>query len=733
MPNIFCPPTESRVKLTQELIRVARLPRRVWTPEESEQVAVKMTELLRKPGSTHPPLRPVQAVGLVELGTAGGLFGQIRVGGGKSLLSFLAPTVTFSKRPLLLVPAALVEKTERDHRLLSLHWDIPEFIKIMSYEILGRAQAAEALKAFSPDLIILDECHRAANHGAAVTMRLVRHFREHRVKCVAMSGTTTKRSIHDYAHIMGWCLPAQALPIPTVYQDLEDWADATDERKGQTKRAHPGALEVLCNEEEQRIWHSDPVKAARQAFKRRLSETRGVVMTAESPIDASLSIRSVTPKLGTELDTAFQKLRSDWETPDGWPCKDGITQARHARELGLGFFYMWWNENGFKQCLTKTSSENENTAGSIVKRILRHCEPMIGNGLDLARAVALLKKQSQKNASGISEPDTDSLLKNSMSFFKNTTASATSAGRELSFQEEEAGKAHSESIMIMLQGKFEACSAVPATERWVYWATILKEFPVLFSIFSTAVEAARPPKWWLEPRRKWHAFSRRVVRHSRKLDTEKQVREWVRTLERGKAQNENGEDAVDLLEAWTAVSKQFEPNTVPVWIDSGVLSFAAEWARKEGGIVWVEHVCVGERLEQDYGIPYYAKKGLDGRGRFIDEHPLGEGGLVASIKSNSEGRNLQKWSKNLVLGWPPNGKQSEQLLGRTHRDGQEADEVYVDVVMTCAEHAEAMEQAVRDAHYVKSVTGSPQKLLDAGMFVLGVGDLVSMSGPRWNK
>lgn len=37
----------------------------------------------------------------------------------------------------------------------------------------------------------------------------------------------------------------------------------------------------------------------------------------------------------------MKKLREEFETPDGWPISDGITLARHMRELALGFFYIW--------------------------------------------------------------------------------------------------------------------------------------------------------------------------------------------------------------------------------------------------------------------------------------------------------------------------------------------------------------------------------------------------------
>ncbi len=569
MPDIFAT-NEQSVPVSAELVRVSRLPRRSWTVEATEEVVRELTRELKTPGGTMT-LRPIQAVALYEIGEFGGLFGIMSCGAGKTLVSLLASIVCDARRPLLLVPAALVGKTSRDKEKLAKHWRLPE-IRVESYELLGRMQAAELLEQYDPDLVVCDEAHKLKHvSDAAVAKRVRRWFRTHPgVGCVAMSGTMTKRSLHDYAHILRWCLPPERVPLPRAYSDLERWADALDERKVQERRADPGALKVFCNEEELRIWDSDRRVAARHAFRRRLIETGGVVATYEAAVDSTLTVSAVEPLVSVSVDGAFAKLRRDWELPDGQPLKDGLEIFRHARELGLGFFYSW-------------------------------------------------------------DP--------------------------------------------------------PA------------------------------PQHWLEARRVWSAFVRRVLGHSRKLDSEAQVaHEYA--------------DAPELLE-WRRVERDFEPNTVPTWLDDGVLRFAAEWAGEKRGIVWVEHTCVGERLEDDFGLAYYGEEGCTRAGAYIEEHPVGTP-LAASIHSNREGRNLQAWSTNLVVSPPPDGERFEQLIARTHREGQEAEEVSVDVVATCVEHLKAVWQAVSDCEYVLACTGSPQKLLLAGLDVPRVEDTVFRSGPRWN-
>lgn len=792
--------TARRVMLTNELTRIAGLPRRVLTPEQWEVFADRLTQVLKTPHG-QMRLRPVQAVSLLEMTEVGGVFGPQRCGAGKTLLSLLSPSVlqrTKRKgfRPLLVVPAGLLEKTERDRRLLAEHWEIVQFLKVMSYEWLGRPQAANALEEYQPDLIILDECHKVRNTRSAVCRRFKRFFQERSrlehilgpggldpVACIAMSGTVTKRSLFDYAHIMRWCLPASHIPIPWHFQDLMDWADALDEKKERKQRDEamtissvkspvvvdpvsgevrtktrfnhgvidPGELKILCNDEETALWDSgEKQRAARLAFRRRLIETPGVVATVESPIDASLLVRGVKiEEVGESVENAFEDLRTAWVSPDGVALWDGLEVARKARELALGFFYTWWNEDAFKQCLTnllrmngnaeqslKIGNDEANALRSIAQRILNDFEHTIGNGTDVARALAILKQQNQKSESGNFVLGTGSQTKITTHSSRSTMGCATSAARGVLFQVEEKGEVDSVSITITSPEKFAAFFAVPATERWLRWVTILRGSRELFNIFSTAVEAAGPPEEWLGPRKVWAKFVRETLKHSKTFDSESQVRRWVHELSADPKLKPRHwtqvqfEEACAALLNWVEVRDSFEPNTVPVWIDTTALNYAASWCQQHRGIAWVEHTCFGERLEKDFGITYYGRKGRNGAGYLIDDHSPSQS-LVASIAANKEGRNLQAWSENLIVSMPSSGLTIEQLISRTHRDGQEADEVLVEVIVSCWEHVNAFNQASADADYIQSSTGAPQKLMLAGVDFPQLGLLGF--GRRWIK
>jgi hypothetical protein len=62
---------------------------------------------------------------------------------------------------------------------------------------------------------------------------------------------------------------------------------------------------------------------------------------------------------------------------------------------------------------------------------------------------------------------------------------------------------------------------------------------------------------------------------------------------------------------------------------------------------------------------------------------------------------------------PASGKTWEQLLGRTHRPGQMADEVEVTVRLGHYTARDQLRQATADAKFITATTGQFQRLLAA--------------------
>jgi hypothetical protein len=152
---------------------------------------------------------------------------------------------------------------------------------------------------------------------------------------------------------------------------------------------------------------------------------------------------------------------------------------------------------------------------------------------------------------------------------------------------------------------------------------------------------------------------------------------------------------------------------------------------KGPGIVWTEHALFAERLAAFAGVKYYGARGLASDGQFIDDADPTRPAIV-SIDANREGRNLQtKWNRNLVVSPPEGADVWQQMIARTHRPGQTADEVIVDVLLGCSEHARAWDKALAGAEAVRDTMGAEQKLLIADKTWPSEMEIASMSGARW--
>jgi hypothetical protein len=73
----------------------------------------------------------------------------------------------------------------------------------------------------------------------------------------------------------------------------------------------------------------------------------------------------------------------------------------------------------------------------------------------------------------------------------------------------------------------------------------------------------------------------------------------------------------------------------------------------------------------------------------------------------------------------------QQMLGRTHRPGQIADEVEVDVLLGCKEHANAWRRALSAAEAIRDTTGADSKLLLADVDWPSEDEIAGYAGARW--
>lgn len=214
----------------------------------------------------------------------------------------------------------------------------------------------------------------------------------------------------------------------------------------------------------------------------------------------------------------------------------------------------------------------------------------------------------------------------------------------------------------------------------------------------------KPDREWLEARATWHKAVRYILQRSRAgMDSPLLVTRAVMSGE-----IDDGA-TVEAWEAWRRVKDRPAPPVEPVWIDDFAIREALAWAKKqtEPVIIWYSHSAVGDALS-DGGYPVYGS-GTDAG----EADPAREPVIVCSIRAQGTGKNLQRYARSLVVEAPASGATTEQLYGRTHRPGQQADEVNYEVFMHTPELEEAMQRAVAYALYVQQTQGQRQKLLVA--------------------
>lgn len=212
----------------------------------------------------------------------------------------------------------------------------------------------------------------------------------------------------------------------------------------------------------------------------------------------------------------------------------------------------------------------------------------------------------------------------------------------------------------------------------------------------------QPPDEWSETKRSWQSIARSILKYNRQnIDTLGQL-ELSPIVQQ-----------IPEYHKWKSIEKTYIPQTYARWFDPNIiyelmhaLSYQNDWSES---LIWTDSVAVGELFKHN-GMQYFGS----GDDRELLEYikkPYISAPLVLSINAHSEGKNLQRFNKNIILTPPASGKAWEQIIGRTHRLGQEADEILFYVYLHTPEYEQAFENALDEAKYIQQTTGQKQKLL----------------------
>ncbi|MBK6920530.1 MAG: hypothetical protein IPH07_24230 [Deltaproteobacteria bacterium] len=318
LPDIACTADDPA------LARVLALPAR---PAASADLIAALSAALRtRPG---PELRQAQAEVLREAWEYRGAFAPMQVGAGKSLPTFLLPTVLHAQRPVLAIPASLFGKTQRDFARYSADWRV-RLPHLISYEEMGRDDRHGKLDALQPDLLILDEAHHLRNDSSR-TRKFARYIASRRaletdfgslLRVVALSGTLMSSSLVDYHHIAVWCLGDRA-PLPVRTSDAERWSAALDRDLGPLRRIELGGLSTIPG-------------GYHDWFRSR----RGVVPTRGSDCNASIRIQPWRPDVPKPILDLIAQVEATSTRPDDVVLST-LELPGCLADLALGFYSRW--------------------------------------------------------------------------------------------------------------------------------------------------------------------------------------------------------------------------------------------------------------------------------------------------------------------------------------------------------------------------------------------------------
>ena len=207
-----------------------------------------------------------------------------------------------------------------------------------------------------------------------------------------------------------------------------------------------------------------------------------------------------------------------------------------------------------------------------------------------------------------------------------------------------------------------------------------------------------PDVEYLEARKQWHQTLRHELRYSSREHYDSPA-----LIEKAINEFRCKSDVASSYEVWRQVKERKMPPTRAVWLTEDVPLWALMWRermKKQDTILWYKSRAMGNALYHGDSVPVYG----------AGTNPPKKGKPALSIAVHHKGKNLFHWSEQCILEPPTNGAIWEQLLGRTHRQGQQADTVYCDVLLHTKFYKRALKNAKADAKYIENTTGQRQKL-----------------------
>lgn len=616
-------------------------------------------------------LRDVQIDGAYTYEKCGGMLGIITVGGGKTGLAMLCAKVALERRGhhravILVPPEVYSQLTLRDlpwmRQRLSLD-ALPIYqvagtkeqrrkivetqgpgVFIYTYSSLSAQTGYDELAAICPTCIILDEAQNLARYTAARTKRwhsivnaISKGLKERRlgpdvkakeVEVVLMSGTITKKSVKDYAHLARVALH-ELSPAPIKEQAItlfSGFVDADVHGTGNSDRDFERMQELvgwayavgLDPTAKSRAKGVEPTfqETVREAYQHRLRSTSGVVSTVGTGVDCSLIISWAEAPRPSSEDANLQanlmkQVVVDMLTPNKDVIDFGMHMFKWLWELSAGFYnsLVWPTEDEVKASFARTGRPITNEESQmLLQRSFQH-HALLQDYHKLLRAFL----------DGKHIPGCDTPMLVAQELTKQIEAHEAGQKREARFKV-----------------PHELIEAY-AKQRTARYDDLPQRRSIPIRVCDYKIRAAV---------------------------------EWCRAHVGKEAGGDEG---------------------------AGMGG---------GGIVWFHHPEIGRWLHEmlvEAGIKHtMAFAGMN-------EEAFTTGLVIASY-AHGTGKNLQHQSRNLILELRREAATMEQTLGRTHRSGQMADDVRVDMLICNGFDLTLFNAILRDSDYIQATTGQQQRL-----------------------
>jgi hypothetical protein len=201
--------------------------------------------------------------------------------------------------------------------------------------------------------VLVSNCDSLKSLESARTMRVARYMADHwrTTRFCGWTGSLTDSSISDFAHLSAWALRG-ASPMPLERHIVDEWGRCLDANPNPTP---PGALIRMLEPGE-----PASMMNVRRAFRRRLAETPGFVMSSGRQVitnsageEVKITIKErVAPPIPERIQQALKIIRKGRrpETLVGGKYDDifetPMQQVTCARVVATGILHYWIFPNG---------------------------------------------------------------------------------------------------------------------------------------------------------------------------------------------------------------------------------------------------------------------------------------------------------------------------------------------------------------------------------------------------